>query len=60
MRYSDEKLFLRFVNMLINDSIYLLDESLNKLAEIRGLELAMEDRATWNAQDEVDCNSEKN
>ena len=53
MRYSDEKLFLRFVNMLINDSIYLLDESLNKLAEIRGLELAMEDRATWNAQDEV-------
>ena len=39
--------------MLINDSIYLLDESLNKLAEIRTLELAMEDKEGWNQQDAV-------
>jgi ubiquitin conjugation factor E4 B len=33
--------FLGFVNMLINDSIYLLDESLAKLAKIRSTQLEM-------------------
>ncbi len=33
--------FLGFVNMLINDSIYLLDESLAKLAKIRSTQIEM-------------------
>lgn len=33
--------FLGFVNMLINDSIYLLDESLAKLAKIRSTQVEM-------------------
>jgi len=39
--------------MLINDSIYLLDESLAKLTEIRNNELAMADTAAWYAQEQV-------
>lgn len=36
----DVPLFLRFVNVLINDSIFLLDESLNNLQKIREMEEA--------------------
>ena len=39
-------IFLRFVNVLINDSIYLLDESLTNLAQIRELEEAR-DNNKW-------------
>ncbi|KAL6062738.1 Ubiquitin conjugation factor E4 [Balamuthia mandrillaris] len=49
----DKDSFLRFVNMLINDSIYLLDESLAKLTEIRNYELEMANQAQWHAQDPV-------
>eukprot|EP01133_Synstelium_polycarpum_P017689 gene17689-21093_t len=37
--------FLRFTNMIINDSIYLLDESLSKLADIRTAQTLFEDPA---------------
>lgn len=37
--------FVRFVNLLMNDTTFLLDESLNKLAEIRNLQLEMADPA---------------
>ncbi len=37
----DHQFFLRFVNMLLNDATYLLDESLAKLAEIRTTQLLM-------------------
>jgi ubiquitin conjugation factor E4 B len=33
--FADPQLFLLFTNMLINDSIYLLDESFSKLMKIR-------------------------
>jgi len=33
--FNDTQLFLRFTNMVINDSIYLLDESFSKLMKIR-------------------------
>jgi ubiquitin conjugation factor E4 B len=33
--FADSNLFLGFTNMLINDSIYLLDESFSKLMKIR-------------------------
>ncbi len=39
--------------MIINDSIYLLDESLSKLSEIRGYQVAMQSPAEWNQQDPV-------
>jgi len=38
--------FVRFVNMLLNDSIFLLDESLDKLVKIRGYQEEMAS-ATW-------------
>ena len=44
---SDDDMFLGFVNMLINDSIYLLDESLSKLAKIKQLLTEM-DSADYN------------
>lgn len=34
-------MYLNFLNFLINDSIFLLDESLNKILELKGLEAEM-------------------
>ncbi|KAI8604217.1 ubiquitin elongating factor core-domain-containing protein [Dissophora ornata] len=42
--------FVRFVNLLMNDTTYLLDEGLTKLGEIRAIEVEMDDKATWEAQ----------
>ncbi|KAF9919148.1 hypothetical protein BX616_000836 [Lobosporangium transversale] len=42
--------FVRFVNLLINDTTYLLDEGLTKLVEIHGIEAEMDDKAGWAAQ----------
>lgn len=39
-------IFLRFVNLLMNDAIFLLDESLNNLRQIRDLQEA-QDRGDW-------------
>ena len=39
--------FVRFVNMLINDSIYAMDEALSKLKDIRDTQNAMADEAAW-------------
>lgn len=47
MEAVDPPLFLRFINLLINDAIYLLDESLNNLQQIRTLQEA-EDAGEWN------------
>ena len=41
-------IFLRFINVLINDSIFLLDESLTNLQQIRELEEAR-DNNKWDA-----------
>jgi len=43
----DAPRFVRFVNMLINDSIYAMDEALSKLKDIRDTQNAMADEATW-------------
>lgn len=51
-------MFTRFVNMLMSDVTYLLDESLSKLSEIHQIQLEMEDTAAWEAQPVVmlfDC-----
>lgn len=49
---QNTELFLQFVNMLINDATYLLDEVLHKLEEIHTIEVEMQDRQTWEAQPE--------
>lgn len=42
--------FVRFVNLMMNDATYLLDESLTKLTEIRNYQREMADTEAWNAQ----------
>ncbi|KAI8804051.1 ubiquitin elongating factor core-domain-containing protein [Cladochytrium replicatum] len=46
---GNTELFVKFVNLLMNDTTYLLDESLSKLTEIRNVQNEMADEATWNA-----------
>ena len=41
-------LYLLFCNMLVNDSIFLLDDSLKKLEEIRRIETRMANPEEWN------------
>lgn len=45
--------FLRFVNLLINDTTYLLDEGISKLKEIHLIEIEMEDQNVWQSQSQV-------
>ncbi|XP_061947555.1 probable ubiquitin conjugation factor E4 [Populus nigra] len=44
---EEKGVYLKFLNFLINDSIYLLDESLNKILEIKGLEAEMSNTTEW-------------
>ena len=45
---TDPPLFLRFINLLINDAIFLLDEALDYMSQIKDKEQAKE-RGEWNA-----------
>ncbi|OBZ71580.1 Ubiquitin conjugation factor E4 [Grifola frondosa] len=47
---SNSEKFIRFVNLMINDVTYLLDESLSELAKIHEIETEMKDRETFAAQ----------
>lgn len=40
-------MYLNFLNFLINDSIYLLDESLNKILELKELEAEISNSVEW-------------
>lgn len=42
--------YLRFLNLLINDSIFLLDESLKLILELKEMELAMANTAEWESR----------
>ncbi|XVF60552.1 hypothetical protein PTKIN_Ptkin08bG0057000 [Pterospermum kingtungense] len=44
---KEKGVYLNFLNFLINDSIYLLDESLNKILELKELEAEMSNTAEW-------------
>ena len=44
------KQFVKFINMLMNDTTFLLDESLESLFRIHEIQEAMENRATWDQQ----------
>eukprot|EP01117_Protostelium_nocturnum_P008562 TRINITY_DN3077_c0_g1_i1.p1 TRINITY_DN3077_c0_g1~~TRINITY_DN3077_c0_g1_i1.p1 ORF type:complete len:974 (-),score=379.97 TRINITY_DN3077_c0_g1_i1:61-2982(-) len=52
-KQSESPLFVRFINLLLNDCQYLLDEMLVRLTEIKETESAMEDQAGWMALDET-------
>ncbi|KAF9644135.1 hypothetical protein BDM02DRAFT_3272627 [Thelephora ganbajun] len=42
--------FVRFVNLMINDVTYLMDESLNELTQIHNIETEMENTQEWEAK----------
>eukprot|EP00873_Tetraselmis_striata_P001321 jgi/Tetstr1/421585/TSEL_012529.t1 len=42
-------LYRQFAHMLLNDAIYLLDESLKQLPQMKEIETAMADAAAWSA-----------
>ena len=42
--------FVRFVNLMINDVTYLMDESLSELTQIHSIQVEMEDKATWESK----------
>lgn len=44
---EEKGVYLNFLNFLINDSIYLLDESLNKILELKEMEAEMSNTAQW-------------
>ncbi|KAG1833993.1 ubiquitin elongating factor core-domain-containing protein [Suillus subalutaceus] len=42
--------FIRFINLMINDVTYLMDESLSELTQIHNIQTEMRDQAAWNAR----------
>ena len=49
VEHSRSNEFVRFVNMLINDTTFLLDESLNCLKSINEIQQLMKNRPEWEA-----------
>ncbi|RKP37177.1 ubiquitin elongating factor core-domain-containing protein [Dimargaris cristalligena] len=47
---QDTEFFIKFVNLIMNDATYLLDESLTTLTEIRNIQNEMAQEAEWQAQ----------
>ncbi|XP_077223669.1 putative ubiquitin conjugation factor E4 isoform X1 [Tasmannia lanceolata] len=46
-REEEKGVYLNFLNFLINDSIFLLDESLKKIHELKEMEAEMSNSAEW-------------
>jgi len=44
---EEKGVYLNFLNFLVNDSIYLLDESLKKILELKELEAEMSNTVEW-------------
>lgn len=42
--------FVKFVNLMINDVTYLMDESLSDMTQINAIQTEMDNQETWNAQ----------
>ena len=51
--YSNGKQFVKFVNMLMNDTTFLLDESLDCLKRIHEVQEAMQNTEEWERQPKV-------
>ena len=50
---NNGKQFIRFINMMMNDTTFLLDESLSALTRIHEVQEDMADPAKWAAQNQV-------
>ena len=50
---QDNAPFVRFINMLINDTTFLLDESLDALKAIHETQEAQKDKEIWDSQPSV-------
>ena len=48
--HNDFKNFIKFINMMMNDTTFLLDESLDALKRIHDVQDDMGDPAKWSAQ----------
>src|SRR6266550_917628 len=42
--------FVRFINLMINDVTYLMDESFGELTQIHNIQVEMDDKEAWNAK----------
>ncbi|KAG6890617.1 hypothetical protein C0995_006593 [Termitomyces sp. Mi166 len=42
--------FVRFVNLMMNDVTYLMNESFSELTQIHEIQVEMKDQATWNTR----------
>ncbi|KAG6331103.1 hypothetical protein ID866_7990 [Astraeus odoratus] len=42
--------FVRFINLMINDVTYLMDESLSELSQIHNIQVEMRDQVAWEAR----------
>ena len=51
--FSHGKEFVKFVNMLMNDTTFLLDESLDCLKRIHEIQEEMDNVEEWNKQSQV-------
>ena len=51
---TDFELVIKFINMLMSDTTFHLDESLTGLAKINSIRSEMEDRTTWEAKPEAE------
>ncbi|XP_047082657.1 probable ubiquitin conjugation factor E4 [Lolium rigidum] len=49
-KQEEKGVYLNFLNFLINDSIYLLDESLNRILELKDIETEMANIVAWNSR----------
>ncbi|KAL4069954.1 ubiquitin elongating factor core-domain-containing protein [Scleroderma yunnanense] len=47
---KDVDKFVRFINLMINDITYLMDESLSELTQIHNIQTEMRDQAAWDAR----------
>ncbi|KRY50388.1 Ubiquitin conjugation factor E4 B, partial [Trichinella britovi] len=59
MPFEADSNFIRFVNMLINDTTFLLDESLEGLKRLNEAQRIMDDVTQWNMLQEVRVTSEE-
>lgn len=48
------KQFVKFINMLMNDTTFLLDEAMDTLKSIHEIQEEMADRERWRRQTQVD------
>merc|ERR1712212_1345748 len=55
---NNGKQFIRFINMIMNDTTFLLDESLSALNRIHEVQEDMGDPTRWAAQNQVGLHSE--